>query len=396
MNPAEMRKGFLRICWDNQGEPVWIVPAHRRRVAVLLATFLVVLVAAYFRSYDTITAVLLVGAAGILWVHPKLTTVLLSGLLAFAGLGWSSLDPRHCSAWWRGTLVYGKLLGPLRSVPWSYIWRQTTGVCVEGEAEVENMEAQVKLLKTKDVDGHTWEQYRTQLGDFWLPAPGKSLIAFLVLKEVDQSDYENAQVRIHPGDVVIDCGAHVGTFTAYALRHGASQVVAIDPDALNLACLKENFAREISEGRVKPVPLGVWDTRAALQLYDPNPENSGMPTFVDKAPGAKLLGTMPVETLDEIVEELKLERVDFIKMDIEGSERHALRGARKTLERFKPRMAIADYHLPDDPIRLREIATSIVPTYRVFGTHGMFAGRWIFRTLVFCNPPDCGPAPKSR
>ena len=59
---------------------------------------------------------------------------------------------------------------------------------------------------------------------------------------------------------------------------------------------------------------------------------------------------IPVFPLDNIVADQNLDRVDFVKMDIEGSERLALKGAVQTIERFKPRMAICTYHLPDDPL----------------------------------------------
>jgi hypothetical protein len=59
--------------------------------------------------------------------------------------------------------------------------------------------------------------------------------------------------------------------------------------------------------------------------------------------------TVRAVTLDAVVDELKPGHVDFIKMDIEGAERHALAGARRLLAAHKPRLAICIYHAPDDP-----------------------------------------------
>lgn len=68
-------------------------------------------------------------------------------------------------------------------------------------------------------------------------------------------------------------------------------------------------------------------------------------------------------TIDKLVSELKLERVDFIKMDIEGAEQKAIFGARETLARYRPRMAICVYHLPDDPVTIPKLVQQAVPAY---------------------------------
>jgi hypothetical protein len=73
-------------------------------------------------------------------------------------------------------------------------------------------------------------------------------------------------------------------------------VIAIEPVPQNLECIRRNFRTEIESGRVVVYP--------------------------------KLVG------------EWKLERVDFIKMDIEGSEPKALLGAQQTITRYKPRLEV--------------------------------------------------------
>ena len=53
-------------------------------------------------------------------------------------------------------------------------------------------------------------------------------------------------------------------------------------------------------------------------------------------------------TIDDLISGLELHRLDFIKMDIEGAEREAIRGATNTLGKFRPSMAIATENLLDD------------------------------------------------
>ena len=74
-------------------------------------------------------------------------------------------------------------------------------------------------------------------------------------------------------------------------------------------------------------------------------------------------GSVPVQavTIDETVRELGLDRVDFINMDIEGGERHAIAGARETIQRFGPRMVVCIHHLPDDRQAILPLLREIEP-----------------------------------
>ncbi len=215
------------------------------------------------------------------------------------------------------------------------------------------------------MEGRDWELYETELGRFWLTAPGKNLLMGLVWEMKVQRVYESREVVIRPGDTVIDCGAHVGVFARYALQRGAGRVIAIEPDPTNRACLGSNLAQEIADARVTVVKAGVWDRKTHLTLRESDEWNSGMKSFLRESTKARRIEGLPVLPLDEIVKELELDRVDFIKMDIEGSERRALRGAGSTIARFKPRMAICSYHLADDAKVIPAIVKGIEPSYQI-------------------------------
>lgn len=70
--------------------------------------------------------------------------------------------------------------------------------------------------------------------------------------------------------------------------------------------------------------------------------------------------------LDEI---LAGEEATFIKMDIEGSESEALKGAKDTITTYKPRLAISIYHKPEDILELPEIILSYRPDYQFYMRH---------------------------
>jgi FkbM family methyltransferase len=176
----------------------------------------------------------------------------------------------------------------------------------------------------------------------WLPGP--RLIAYLVAEHQWMAQRNPGDI-VAEGDTVIDCGAHVGVFTADALARGARRVVAIEPDAANLECLRRNFKDEIEAGRVVLVPKAVWSEPTTLR-FTVAEENSGMGSAVLERAGREI--EVPATTIDAIVREYGIGKVDYLKMDIEGAERHALRGGMETLRRSRPRVMLEAYHLDDD------------------------------------------------
>jgi hypothetical protein len=74
-------------------------------------------------------------------------------------------------------------------------------------------------------------------------------------------------------------------------------------------------------------------------------------------------------SIDDLVKVKNLPRVDFIKMDIEGAELSALKGAEQTLRDFRPRLAISLYHNESDLIEIPEFINSLNLGYEFFLDH---------------------------
>lgn len=201
-------------------------------------------------------------------------------------------------------------------------------------------DAEKRLQKTtREVqeDSSGYRLMETPRGRFWEPrGNGSEVIAELA--EIESKYSANFGSPVHRGDFVLDCGANVGTFTRYALDEGARLVVAIEPAPENLVCLRRNLQREIAESRVIVCPVGVWDKDDVLTLYEHNGV-SAMDSFV-RPEDARRGPQVALTTIDKLAGELNLSRVDFIKMDIEGAESRALRGAASTLARFHPRLEL--------------------------------------------------------
>jgi len=158
------------------------------------------------------------------------------------------------------------------------------------------------------------ELWQTALGQLWIPSPGKDVIKHLEWEQTVQDVYHHRDVHVQTGDVVIDCGAHIGGFTRVAIRAGARMVVAIEPESANLVAFERNLAQELKAGKVKLVRKGVWDTTGRLSLHLSHVGDSHSLVVPHNDKGDE---TVEVTTLDLLAASLKLSQVDFVKMDIE-------------------------------------------------------------------------------
>ena len=221
-------------------------------------------------------------------------------------------------------------------------------------------ETPAKLLQEDAAKG--LELWDTLLGRLWIPKPGYYVINHLQWEQAVQKVYDHPRVHVQPGDVVIDCGAHIGGFTRVALRAGARLVVAIEPEQANVLALRRNFEPELKAGKVRIVEKGVWDKPGRLALHV---SKTGDSHSVVVPQNGQRDESIEVTTIDQLAVALKLARVDFIKMDIEGAERNALRGAREILHRDKPRLAISSYHLKGDPGTIASLVWEFRPDYLI-------------------------------
>lgn len=211
-------------------------------------------------------------------------------------------------------------------------------------------------------------EYATPGRKFWLKPEGKQqngkdLLAF-VIAEQQWISSKAESYGVKPGDVVMDVGAHIGTFGDDALRHGAARVIMVEPDPLNLECIRRNFPREIADGRVVVIPEGAWSEDGSLDFFV-GVANSGTGSLIIKEAGSRKI-QVPVRTIDSMLARAGIDRVDYLKMDIEGAEREALKGATGLLKKWKPKLFLDAYHLPDDDVVLPRVIMSANAGYRMF------------------------------
>ncbi len=162
---------------------------------------------------------------------------------------------------------------------------------------------------------------------------------------------------------VIDAGGFNGDTAVMFEALGAKAVYTFEPiDSLFEKMQKISSASKV----VKAYKCGLWDTTKVLRFTTLRREGYiGMGSFVSEDGE----DSIDVVSLDEFVKENSIEVVDFIKMDIEGAEIEALNGAIKTIERFKPDLAICIYHVDSHLWEIPLWIKSNFPGYKLYVDH---------------------------
>lgn len=152
------------------------------------------------------------------------------------------------------------------------------------------------------------------------------------------------EAKIRPGTVVVDIGANIGCFSLLAAQK-ASHVLAYEPFPTNIEILRENVTlNDANNVEVFPVAVGGKKGESVLFI----PDNDSFVGRVSLHPGR---GTRTIEcaciTLDQVVMDNQLDKIDLLKIDCQGAEYEILYGASPgTLGRF--RQIIAECERYDD------------------------------------------------
>jgi len=162
---------------------------------------------------------------------------------------------------------------------------------------------------------------------------------------IGQYHLERGDVRIFPEreNHVIDAGSCFGdTAVSFAGAVGTGgRVYAFDPLQSHGEIIQHNIAQNGLEKTICLFPVGLGGLANDVRgpVLEENIVNPGFRPSAIKPNQA-----FPLRTMDGLVAAGEIQRVDFVKMDIEGSELAALQGAEKTLRRFRPKLAISIYH----------------------------------------------------
>lgn len=193
---------------------------------------------------------------------------------------------------------------------------------------------------------------------------------------------DGSDIAVEIGDIIIDAGACWGDSAIYFAHKSKpnGKVFSYEFVEENIDILQRNLALNPElNSRIQLVERAVWNvSNIHLSTHGEGPASSvgvgqtGIPN-----------GGPITLSIDDLVQQNCLPRVDFIKMDIEGAELIALRGATQTLQHYRPKLAISVYHRLTDLFEVPELLDSLGCSYRYFLRHYTIHSE---ETVLFADP----------
>ena len=172
---------------------------------------------------------------------------------------------------------------------------------------------------------------------------------------------QSINVEVTSEDVVIDCGGATGDTALYFYGKGAKKVYVYEFLPSSLKVINQQLLNnDITQDKVEIIQKAIWDKSDQELSY----LDRGNASIVDKK--GKYSDSIMTLTIDDMVIKKELNRVDFIKMDIEGAEVAALNGAYKCIQKHKPKLAISVYHKNDDLITIPTLIKEMNPNYQLY------------------------------
>lgn len=172
----------------------------------------------------------------------------------------------------------------------------------------------------------------------------------------------NNLVCANQGDTVLDCGAYTGNTSLYFSKKVGTRgkVFSFEPTPGTFQILEKNIHQRQLEN-VFPYNLAIEKNSGEVKFLS----NGGAGNRANQNGDA----TIKAVSIDDFISSHDVDKVNFIKMDIEGAELSALQGAVKTLQNSHPDLAICIYHRVNDFIDIPKIIKKIVPGYRFYLRH---------------------------
>lgn len=176
------------------------------------------------------------------------------------------------------------------------------------------------------------------------------------------------------GEVFVDAGAYNGDtiLDYFSWVNGKNKKVYTMEPLKEMADNIELLIKDKQLNNVIVKNMAAWNKEDQLMFSE-----GGSGSYINEK-GETIVNAIDIDTM------VGNDKVTYIKMDIEGAEFKALQGARKTIIRDSPKLAICIYHRPEDIVLLGEYLLELNPAYRMYIRH--YASN-MWETVLYAFPP---------
>ena len=218
----------------------------------------------------------------------------------------------------------------------------------------------------------TTKLYSVDLNSLGIPlklyAKPSGILSQFLIKQYEYITDEKEIIGAKAGDIIIDGGACWGDtalfFADKVKEQGKVYAFEFIPD--NLKTAHKNFSLNPSQEKIiKLIESPLWEKSNVKMFFDDN----GPGSKIAQQPFKNEKKEIKTISIDDFVREEKLTNVNFIKMDIEGAEQPALKGAVRTLKKHKPQLAISIYHNMNDFANVVHLINDMNLGYKFYLNH---------------------------
>lgn len=167
--------------------------------------------------------------------------------------------------------------------------------------------------------------------------------------------------------VFVDGGSYIGDTIPSIIKNfpDFKKIYCVEPNDLHISIAKKNFPLHEN---IEFINCGLGNKKQISTQVQESQDNCAHDYQAEN-----------IDTIDNLIKE----KVDFIKLDIEGAEQDALLGAKNTIEKYHPILAICIYHKAEDWYKIPQIVLDINPQYDIYIRHYM---EGIYETVMYFIP----------
>lgn len=178
------------------------------------------------------------------------------------------------------------------------------------------------------------------------------------------------------GYTVISGGSYCGETAIWFVDKVGSggKVYAFEPTPHSYSRLLKNIEYNNLSSVIQPINLGLWSTTRKMFLFEKKKDTANNLR--------NDLTNIPIDavSIDDFLLHVSCHNVDFIKLDVEGAEKEVILGARNTIIKYHPKLAIAGYHHYSDLLDIPLLINNLNPEYRLRLSH---KNKTFYETVLF-------------